>query len=119
MKKFREKSRGDAEALREVDRRREIANGNEVDIGKEFYERPKSKFEQQPSWDVSCRGRRDAARKQASCRSKRINRVYLMNGVSVGAKRRRPTKSSSCQVRAQARRLSPSSISKRFLRKIW
>jgi hypothetical protein len=40
-----------------------------------------------------------------------------MNGVGVGAKRRRPTKLSSCQVRAQARRLSSSSMSHRFVKK--
>jgi hypothetical protein len=42
----RKKSRGDAKAWREDDRRRETANGNKVGVGKEFYESPKAKFEQ-------------------------------------------------------------------------
>jgi hypothetical protein len=46
MKKLRKKSTGDAKAWREGDRRRETASVKEVGIGKEFYERPKAKFEQ-------------------------------------------------------------------------
>jgi hypothetical protein len=41
MRKFRKKSRGDAKAWREGDRRRETASGNEVGVGKESCERPK------------------------------------------------------------------------------